>query len=156
MTRKTSTFVRARFVIGNLPATHYTSRSVLSSEAPRAADSATGGMPSRSAASTYESTCTSRRQEPMPTLGASKTPEAPEGELAMNPGDRRLAADDDNAAPVTILDGLGRVVRIVPAAEFRRIHGLPERPPMDHGRRKRVDTSKGDIEQGASEAVVPR
>jgi len=31
-------------------------------------------------------------------------------------------------APVTILDARGRVVAVLPVAEFRRIHGMPARP----------------------------
>jgi hypothetical protein len=45
--------------------------------------------------------------------------------------------EDEGAAPVTILDGTGRVIRIVPAAEFRRIHGVPERPTIENLRRTR-------------------
>jgi hypothetical protein len=33
---------------------------------------------------------------------------------------RRRVGDEEDAAPVTILDGLGRVLQIVPAEEFRR------------------------------------
>jgi len=55
----------------------------------------------------------------------------------MNPGARRLVVDEEAPAPVTILDGLGRTVRVVPAEEFRRIHGIPERPTIDKLRRSR-------------------
>jgi hypothetical protein len=34
----------------------------------------------------------------------------------------RLPSHDESIAPVTILDGHGSVLRIVPAAEFRRLH----------------------------------
>jgi hypothetical protein len=34
----------------------------------------------------------------------------------------RLPSHDESIAPVTILDGQGRVVRVVPAAEFRRLY----------------------------------
>jgi len=34
----------------------------------------------------------------------------------------RLPAQDEPVGPVTILDGQGRVLRIVPAAEFRRLY----------------------------------
>jgi hypothetical protein len=37
----------------------------------------------------------------------------------------------------SILDGTGWVVRIVPASEFRRIHGVPERPAIEKLRRAR-------------------
>jgi len=74
----------------------------------------------------------------------------------MNPADLRLASDEDGAAPVTILDGLGRVVRIIPAEEFRRIHGVPERPTTDNWRRRRERVKPSEIEQGAIENAVPR
>jgi hypothetical protein len=74
----------------------------------------------------------------------------------MNPADLRLAADEQGAAPVTILDGLGRVVRIVPAEEFRRTHGVPERPTRDHWRRRKERVKPSEIEQGAIENVVQR
>ena len=34
----------------------------------------------------------------------------------------RLPSHEESIAPVTILDGQGNVVRVVPAAEFRRLH----------------------------------
>jgi len=34
----------------------------------------------------------------------------------------RLPSMEEFIAPVTILDGQGRVVRVMPAAEFRRLH----------------------------------
>ena len=74
----------------------------------------------------------------------------------MNPAGLRLAANEEGAAPVTILDGLGRVVRIVPAEEFRRIHGVPERPTADNWRRRRERVKQREIEQDAIENVVPR
>jgi len=55
----------------------------------------------------------------------------------MNRSARRPVVEDEPVAPVTILDGLGRTVRIVPAEEFRRIHGIPERPTIDKLRRSR-------------------
>ncbi len=36
-----------------------------------------------------------------------------------------------------VLDATGRMIRIVPAAEFRRIHGVPERPTILKLRRTR-------------------
>ncbi len=68
-----------------------------------------------------------------------------EGEVSMNPDGLRLAADEEGAAPVTILDGLGRVVRIVPAEEFRRIHGVPGRPTTDNWRRRRERVKPSEI-----------
>jgi hypothetical protein len=35
-------------------------------------------------------------------------------------GTLRLPSPDESIGPVTILDGQGRVVRVVPASEFRR------------------------------------
>lgn len=55
----------------------------------------------------------------------------------MNHAARGPVAEDEDVAPVTILDGTGRVVRIVPASEFRRIHGVPERPTIAKLRRAR-------------------
>jgi hypothetical protein len=73
----------------------------------------------------------------MPGLGASKRPTAQEGRHVMNRTARRPVVEDEAVAPVTILDGLGRTIRIVPAEEFRRIHGIPERPTIDQLRRSR-------------------
>lgn len=51
--------------------------------------------------------------------------------------------DVESVAPVTILDGTGRVVRTIAAEEFRRIHGVPERPKLEMlRRRKRSQPSK--------------
>src|SRR5438094_504426 len=44
----------------------------------------------------------------------------------------RLPSHDEFIAPVTILDGHGSVLRIVPAAEFRRHH--PSSPDPGHAR----------------------
>ena len=55
----------------------------------------------------------------------------------MNRPARKPVIEDEAVAPVTILDALGRTVRIVPAEEFRRIHGIPERPTIDRLRRSR-------------------
>jgi hypothetical protein len=68
----------------------------------------------------------------------------------MSPESRR-PADEEGAAPVTILDELGQVMRIVPAEEFRRIHGVPGRPTIDNRRRKRERVKTKEIEQGAIE-----
>jgi hypothetical protein len=46
-------------------------------------------------------------------------------------------ADVESVAPVTILDGTGRVVRTISADEFRRTHGIPERPKLEMLRRSR-------------------
>jgi len=55
----------------------------------------------------------------------------------MNRPAPRLVVGDEVVAPVTILDALGRTIRILPAEEFRRIHGIPERPTIDKLRRSR-------------------
>ena len=55
----------------------------------------------------------------------------------MNWESRTPVADEQTVAPVTILDGSGRVVKIVPADEFRRIHGSPEPPKLEALRRRR-------------------
>jgi hypothetical protein len=75
--------------------------------------------------------------------------------MSMNPG-MRPVTDDEEVAPVTILDGLGRVVRIVPAEEFRRIHGVPERPSPDNWRRRRERVKPSENAQGPIENAVPR
>jgi len=74
----------------------------------------------------------------------------------MNSADLRLASDEEGAAPVTILDGLGRVVRTIPAEEFRRIHGVTGRPTTDIWRRRRERVKPSEIEQGAIENAVAR
>jgi hypothetical protein len=43
-------------------------------------------------------------------------------------GGIRLPSDEEPIAPVTILDSQGRVVRVVPASEFRRARGEKEGP----------------------------
>src|SRR5438094_8432801 len=48
---------------------------------------------------------------------------------------RRLPSRDQSVAPGTILDGEGRVIRVVPAAEFRR----PQLPSRGTWRDRRRD-----------------
>jgi hypothetical protein len=75
----------------------------------------------------------------------------------MKDADVRLAANEEGVSPVTILDALGRVIRIVPAAEFRRSHGSPTRSAMDSGRHRpggRLRSS--DARPGRIENDVPR
>src|SRR2546425_10307040 len=48
---------------------------------------------------------------------------------------RRLPSRDESVAPGTILDGEGRVIRVVPAAEFRR----PQLPSRGTWRDRRRD-----------------
>jgi hypothetical protein len=73
----------------------------------------------------------------------------------MSSPDRRPVAEEESAAPVTILDGLGRVVRVVTAEEFRRIHGVPERPKPDMWRRRREGAKpSGNAEDAIEHALV--
>ncbi len=55
----------------------------------------------------------------------------------MNTESRTPVADEQTVAPVMILDGAGRLVKIVPAEEFRRIHGSPAPPKLEQLRRGR-------------------
>jgi hypothetical protein len=52
----------------------------------------------------------------------------------MKDADVRLATNEEGVSPVTILDAHGRVIRIVPAAEFRRTHGSPTRTAIESQR----------------------
>jgi len=72
----------------------------------------------------------------------------------MNSASWRPVAEEEAVAPVTILDELGRVVRIVPAEEFRRTHGVPELSKAEKWRRKRARLKAPDLEQGALETVA--
>jgi hypothetical protein len=74
----------------------------------------------------------------------------------MKRADVRLVTNEEGVSPVTILDALGRVIRVVPAAEFRRIHGAPARPSTEslHYRRERVKASA--VRQGRIEDGGPR
>ena len=74
----------------------------------------------------------------------------------MNSASRRPIAEEEGPAPVTILDGLGRVMQVIPAEEFRRIHGLPTPPTPDSWRRRKERVKTGAIEQGAAEDVASR
>jgi hypothetical protein len=56
--------------------------------------------------------------------------------MSMKPPGRRLV-EEERAEPVTILDGLGRVIQILPAEEFRRIHGAPGRSTTERWRLRR-------------------
>ena len=51
-------------------------------------------------------------------------------------GEIRLPQREEPVAPVTIFDGNGSVLRVVPAAEFRRAAAAA--PPIHFGRRARA------------------
>jgi len=57
-------------------------------------------------------------------------------------------------APITILDGLGQVVRIVSAEEFRRTHGVPELSKTGKWHRKQARVKAPDVEPDALESVA--
>lgn len=67
----------------------------------------------------------------------------------------RLPVNDEGAAPVTILDGAGRVVRVVPADEFRKVHGVSGRPTVERWRRRRGRVDRGGVAREAIERVAP-
>jgi len=72
----------------------------------------------------------------------------------MSSAGRRPVADEESVAPVTILDGLGRVIGIVPAEEFRRIHGVPERAKPDMWRRRRERPKPSENVEDAIEPAL--
>jgi hypothetical protein len=74
----------------------------------------------------------------------------------MNPTGRRLVADEEAPAPVTILDGLGRVMQVIPAEEFRRIRGVPAPSTPDSWRRRKERVKTREIEQGAAATLATR
>jgi hypothetical protein len=60
----------------------------------------------------------------------------------------RLPAQDEQAGPVTILDGQGRVLRIVPVDEFRRLYPVaaePGRAGRTERRARRREPSAGPV-----------
>ena len=73
----------------------------------------------------------------------------------MRSADRKAATDQGSIAPVTILDGLGRVIRIVPAEEFRRTHGTPEQSTVNHWRRNKDRIKTNGTERVADGAESP-
>ena len=73
----------------------------------------------------------------------------------MKPAGRGPVGDEENVAPVTILDGQGHVIRIVPVEEFRRIHGVPEPPTADKWRRRRERAKPSEIEERVTEHPAP-
>ena len=74
----------------------------------------------------------------------------------MSSAGRRPVVEEESAAPVTILDGLGRVIRVVPAEEFRRIRGVPERPKPDMWRRRRERAKPSENAEDAIEHALVR
>ena len=74
--------------------------------------------------------------------------------MSMKSAGPRSVAEEEGAAPVTILDGLGRVVRVIPAEEFRRIHGAPERPKPDMWRRRRERAKPSENSEDAIEHAL--
>jgi len=72
----------------------------------------------------------------------------------MNPALRRPTADEEAAAPVTILDGSGRLITIVPADEFRRTHGAPKLSKTETWRRKQARLKASEPETGTLQTVA--
>jgi hypothetical protein len=68
----------------------------------------------------------------------------------------RLPPQEESIAPVTILDGQGSVVRIVAAAEFRRLHPIAGDSGHAHGagrrERRRAEPPSPDLEPAGSVA----
>src|SRR6267378_7281250 len=77
-----------------------------------------------------------------------KRQEHRKGDMSMNPG-MRPVADDEEVAPVTILDGLGRVVRIVPA------EGIPSTPRSSRAAEPRQLASQEGARQAERERAGP-
>lgn len=94
-----------------------------------------------------------RLREPPLELDASKGERDWEGDTSMSPANRKPVVDEEAVAPVTILDGLGRVIHTVPAEEFRRTHGVPELSRTEHWRRKRARVKTTAGEEGALESL---
>jgi hypothetical protein len=72
----------------------------------------------------------------------------------MSSAGRRPVADEESVAPVTILDGMGRVIGVVPAEEFRRVHGAPERPKPEMWRRRRERAKPSERAEDAIEHAL--
>ena len=58
----------------------------------------------------------------------------------------RLPSHEESIAPVTILDGQGSVVRVVPAAEFRRL--APSSLDSSHARVARRERRRAELPTG--------
>jgi hypothetical protein len=72
----------------------------------------------------------------------------------MSPASVRLPTHDEAAAPVTILDGSGQVLRTVTAQEFRRDHGTSEPPTLESWRPRRGRAKVRDIRPDAIEQAA--
>jgi hypothetical protein len=68
----------------------------------------------------------------------------------MSPARVRLPAQEEGAAPVTILDGEGRVLRIVPAEQFRRSKGGREGATTASWHRRRERAKTDETEHGGT------
>jgi hypothetical protein len=69
----------------------------------------------------------------------------------MKPAGVKVPDHEEDAGPVTILDGRGRVIRVVPAEEFRRNHGVSGRPTIESRRRRKERVKTSEIGQDAIE-----
>jgi hypothetical protein len=71
----------------------------------------------------------------------------------MKRSDIRLAINEESISPVTILDGLGRVVRVVPADVFRRNRGPVVESPIQGGRRRRARSAASPSDRRHGDAA---
>jgi hypothetical protein len=71
----------------------------------------------------------------------------------MNATGLTLPVREEGPAPVTIFDASGRVVRIIPADEFRRTHGEIGRALADNRRRRGERHQATEIEPDAPETT---
>jgi hypothetical protein len=69
----------------------------------------------------------------------------------MSQASASVPVHEKDPAPVTIFDGRGRVLRIVSAEEFRRTHGIVERPTFHNRRRATERLKTSEVEQAALE-----
>ena len=68
----------------------------------------------------------------------------------------RLPTHEESIAPVTILDGQGSVVRVVPAAEFRRLHPSSLDPSHARAAARRERRPADPPRLASMSAVSPR
>ncbi len=69
--------------------------------------------------------------------------------------DMRLPGLEDSVGPVTILDGEGRVVRIVPALEFRRSHVVSAQPTTESWRRRKERAKTASVVTSHHDGAAP-